>query len=222
MILQHLKSYFLGENMRTQELNKLQKLCDEFDLDIQRYDVDVYSYEDLERMIYHDAGVKTPKMEEEELMAWDAIAEWYDEQPLEDKMYIPEDMKQKIEMINCLVLKFNHRQFGFAVNLLTMLFKGNMMERTHRVLEVNKKLSAKHRVLWFMGPQKVTDQILIELQKRNIHPRILRNSFLRRDFIHYHNGKMFMMSNSLFKKATEKVSRQGEKEQQRQLLKALS
>ena len=100
------------------------------------------------------------------------------------------------QLRNCLVLSFSSREFDFAVKILLATHKANLTTRSKQILEVNKHLQqgVKIRILWFIGSKQLTNNILMELRdKHNLRPRILRDSFLRADFLHYANGKMWNM-----------------------------
>lgn len=210
--------------MKKHELKKLEKLADSLELDIQHFDLDSYEYHEIKEQMLKSAHVPTINELDEEVLlwdtmgsqdrrlTWDSIAEFYDRRPF------PEASKVKVELLNCLVLKFSQRHYGFAVQVLTKLFKGNLMHRTHRIIEANKHTQSKHRVLWFVGYKKTTNRILEELEKRNVFPRILRDSFLRRDFLHYHNGQIFNISRREFKEMQRRKAVTFKKEQILQLI----
>lgn len=194
----------MGENLNNLEIHKLKKFCDTHGIDRAEID-DSLTYweakEHLDKFVTKDAD---DLLEWEELLKddseqWKANADFYDSLSVEQKMFI------RPEFLNCLVLKFYASHFGFAVDLLSMLFKGNMTPRTKQTIEMNKNKRMKHRVLWFVGHRKTTDRVLEELYKRNIRPRILRNSLLRRDFRHYCNGQILNMNKSKFKDAKRKM-----------------
>jgi hypothetical protein len=193
--------------MRKQEIERLRKLARRLDLDIQEYDMKAFDYQQIKEQMLQRAGIKTQEMKDKEFLIWDAAAEQYDNLPIEQKVYIPENVPgQQIEFINCLILKFNVHDFSLAKKILMAKYRGNMMTRTHRILEANKKMTSKIRMIWFMGYKETTNRILEELrEKHNIRPRILRDSFLRRDFLHYADGQIYVMKKKHFREEQQKI-----------------
>lgn len=201
--------------MRPQEIKKLKKLCNSLDLDWQEYDYIASNYQTIKEQILKKAFIKTKQMEEEDMLAWDGVAEYYDTRALEEKFYVPEEMQYKVEFLNCLVLRFSVRDFGFAVNIVKTKFRGNLMNMSKRVLETNRKAANKTRILWFIGVKEVTNMILHELESHQIRPRILRNSFFPRHFLHYANGKIYPVKRTVFKHMMKKQSAKLETEEKR-------
>jgi hypothetical protein len=182
--------------MRQQEKHKLEQLAIEYDLDPQQFDYESATYDSVKAQILKliDAPAK------ETNLLWVSQADWYNSQEIEQKVYIPSDVANN-ELKNCLVLSFNARQYGFAVKMLMAKFKGNLMHRSQKIIEGNKHLSQgnKIRILWFFGSKQATNMILDDLRvKHNLQPRVLRDSYLRRDDLHYANGKIFRMKHEDF------------------------
>ena len=181
------------------------KLAKRLDLDYQEFDMVAFGYQTIKEQMMKHVGLKTVQMQEKEFLVWNSMAEMYDNTPLEEKVYVPDDLQAQSEFINCLVLCFSSREYGYAVRLLTAKFKANMMERTKKIIEANKKIGGrKERFLWFMGWRENTDKILRELEHFNVHPRILRNSFLRRHYLHYYHGQIIQMKQKDFIALTKK------------------
>jgi hypothetical protein len=191
--------------MRKQEADRLRKLARSLDIDYQEFDMQAYDYQTVKAQMLKRAGVTTEEMQKKQLQTWESAAEAYDNLPLEQKIYISDDGEFTFELPNCLVLEFRPHDWGLAVKILTYFFKGNMMHVTERLLD-NRKLAARLRMLWFIGHKKTTSGILAELEKHNIRPRILRNSYLRRDFLHYANGNIYPMKTRDFKTIVTKQS----------------
>lgn len=202
---------------RSQEFQKLQKLARKLDIDYQEWDYQVQSYDEIKRSMLKKAGMQTPQIVQEVADEWQSIAEYYDNLSIEERTYIPSDSTVKIELVNVLVLKFHPRMFGFAKDVLIAKFKGNIMDRTWRILEANKQLHPPIRILMLMGQRRSTDMMLEELEKHNIRPQIIRNSYLRRDFLHYLNGRFYPMSKRQFREATEPQSVLAIKEEEKLL-----
>lgn len=192
--------------MRKQEFEKLKKLASYYDQDWMEYDFEAQGYDEIKEAILRRARVKTKQMEDNEFLAWEGLAQNFDQIPFEQRVVIPEGYMPKIEFTNCLVLQFTTRDFDFALRVLMHKFKGNFMRKTDKIIEANKQVLAKHRVLWLMGHRKVTDMMLTELEKHQIRPRILRNSYLRRDFLHYADGQILSLSKRQFKELKQKQS----------------
>jgi hypothetical protein len=181
--------------MRNQEKIKLQQLAEEHDLDPQAFDYDSASYDVIKEQILKLAGATA----KEDLM-WTAQEHWYNAQEIAQKVYIPEDVAST-EMKNCLVLSFSARHYGFAVKMLLAEHPNTFMHKTNRIIANNKKLSPgnKVRILWFFGSKKTTNKILQDLrEKHNVHPQVLRDSYLRRDDLHYANGELLSMKKKDF------------------------
>jgi hypothetical protein len=114
---------------------------------------------------------------------------------------------QNMDFLNCLVLSFSTRHYGLAVKILTAKYKRNLMQRTQRILKANAHSTMKIRVLWFIGTKQQTTAILDDLrEKHNINPRVLRDSYLRRDRVHYANGTIYKMSKRTFEHLRQKQS----------------
>jgi len=193
--------------MRRQELLRLKKLCTKHDLDYQEFDYEAYDFQTIKRMILKRAGVETEEMLRDEEAEWESIAELYDYLSLEEKSYIPQEMEINPEFPpNILTIQLNRRHLGLALQILLKKFKGNMMTgkdgepRIERFLDVQGRTN--RAIVWFIGRRKVTDQIVPELASHNIYPRTLRNFMLRRDFLHYFNGRWFPLSKRAFKEMT--------------------
>lgn len=137
---------------------------------------------------------------------------WVEQQYMEQEANIDRDMMracqaQNMDFFNCLVLSFSVRHYGLAVKILTAKYKQNLMARTQRILKANKHSPMKIRVLWFIGSKKQTTAILDNLrEKHNILPRVLRDSYLRRNRIHYANGTIYRMPAKTFKQLQQKQS----------------
>jgi hypothetical protein len=201
--------------VRPQEEKRLKKLADELDLDEQAFDYTAYSFEQIKEQMYRKACVKTEAMLEKELLIGDGLAEMYDATTIEDKSYVPSEYLRS-DFVNMLVLSFNVHDYSLAKQLLLAKYKANMMPRSHKIMEANKHMTTKIRIVWFMGSKEATNQILRELtEKHNLRPRILRDSYFRRDFAHYYNGVMYHMSRANFQTATTKQSVTLETEQER-------
>ena len=209
--------------MRKQEIERLRKIAQRLDLDIQEYDLEAFDYQQIKEQMLRRACIKTQEMEDKEFLIWDAVAEQYDNLPIEQKVYIPENVPgQQIEFINCLVLSFNTHDFSLAKKVLMAKYRGNMMTRTHKILEANKKMTSKIRMIWLMGYKETTNRILEELrEKHNIRPRILRDSYFRRDFLHYADGQIYVMKKKHFRDMQKKQSVVLEEEQQKIIEKML-
>ena len=110
------------------------------------------------------------------------------------------------QFVNCLVLEIRQKDYSYAMRLLSKLFQDSFMSRMERIVEANKESSSKHRIVWLIGSKETTDLIKAELEKHLIRPRILRDSFLRRDFIHYHKGSICVCSKKVFKETQAKTS----------------
>ena len=191
---------------RKQEFEKLKSLCNSLDLDWQLFDMEAYGYEDIKKQIYKYVGLKDKQMQEEEYLAWEGLAQAFDQTAFEERVVIPEGYLPNVQFVNCLVMQFKPRDFDFALRVLLHKFKGNFMEKTEKILEANKSTLSKHRVLWLMGHRKVTDLMLTELEKHQIRPKVLRNSYLRRDFAHYFNGHLYPISKQTFRELKTKQS----------------
>ena len=209
--------------MRKQEIERLRKIAQRLDLDIQEYDTKAFDFQQIKEQMLKRAGIKTQEMKDKEFLIWDAVAEQYDNLPIEQKVYIPENVPgQQIEFINCLVLSFNMHDFSLAKKVLMAKYRGNMMTRTHKIFEANKKMTSKIRMIWLMGYKETTNRILEELrEKHNIRPRILRDSYLRRDFLHYADGQIYVMKKKHFRDMQKKQSVVLEEEQQKIIEKML-
>lgn len=209
--------------MRKQEIERLRKIAQRLDLDIQEYDLEAFDYQQIKEQMLQRAGIKTQEMKDKEFLIWDAVAEQYDNLPIEQKVYIPENVPgQQVEFINCLVLSFNTHDYSLAKKVLMAKYRGNMMTRTHRILEANKKMTSKIRMIWLMGYKETTNRILEELrEKHNIRPRILRDSYFRRDFLHYADGQIYVMKKKHFRDMQKKQSVVLEEEQQKIIEKML-
>ena len=194
--------------MRTQEIERLKKLARKLDLDYQEFDYRAFDYTSIKEQMLKQAGLRTPEMLEQELIIWDNVAEQYDMTPIEQRVYIPDDMvNQEADFMNMLVLSFNAHDYSLAKKILLAKYKGNMMPRTLQIMEANKKVTWKIRMMWFMGRKEVTNTILEEMrEKHNLRPRVLRDSYFRRDFIHYANGKLYFMRKGDFKAMMQKQS----------------
>lgn len=203
--------------MRRQDVERLKALARHLDLDWMNWDYVAQGYDEIKKGMLKKAGMQTPQMVQEVADEWQSVAEYYDNLPLEQRMYIPPDSMMTIELVNVLVLKFNQRMFGFAKNILIAKFRGNIMDRTWRILEANKRLRPPIRILMLMGQRRTTDMVLEELEKHNIKPQIIRNSYLRRDFLHYRNGVWYPLSRRQFREATEPQSVLALKEEEKLL-----
>jgi len=193
--------------MRIQEKKRLLNLARKLQIDYQEFDFEAFDYQQIKEQMYRKVSIKTPEMTEKEFLIWDAVAEQYDNLPIESKVYIAENVPGQLEFINCLILKFNVHDYSLAKKVLMAKYRGNMMTRTHKIFEANKKMTAKIRMIWLMGYKETTNRILEELrEKHNIRPRILRDSFFRRDFLHYAYGTMYQMRKSNFKYLMSKQS----------------
>ena len=209
--------------MRIQEKKRLLNLARKLQIDYQEFDFEAFDYQQIKEQMLRRACIKTQEMEDKEFLIWDAVAEQYDNLPIEQKVYIPENVpEQQVEFINCLVLSFNVHDYSLAKKVLMAKYRGNMMTRTHKILEANKKMTSKIRMIWLMGYKETTNRILEELrEKHNIRPRILRDSFFRRDFLHYADGQMYVMKKKHFRDMQKKQSVVLEEEQQKIIEKML-
>lgn len=193
--------------LRKQEKKRLIDLCNRYDLDWQTYDMTAYDYPTVKRMILQDAHVKTDGMVEEELAYWEAMAEYFDSRPIEEKV-VAADPQAIIEQTLpvCLLVFFVHRsRMSLALKVLDQ-FKGNM----HR-FGVSRRTDKRGRpvgsgIVWMVGKRETTRLILRELGQRNIRVRVLRNSAFRRDFLHYYNGRFYGLKRKVMKQVTSKVS----------------
>ena len=201
--------------MRRQEFVKFKEECGRLDADWMNFDIANISYVEAMRQLHRQYGVQTEKEEKAQFVAWEALAEYYDDRPAEEKVYIPEGFQPNVDFNNCLVLSFRQRDFGFALNLLKATFKGNFMEKSKAELEKSKEMKLPFRIVSFIGAKETTNRIMEEIQKHDIHPRVLRNSFFRRDFLHYYNGRMLMMSKRDFREFVKKQSLRNERIEQR-------
>jgi hypothetical protein len=194
--------------MRPQEAEKIRTLCHKLDLDWMEFDLRNMDYSEAKKQAFRRAGIKTPEMKNEEMLAWGAVAEYYDSLSIEQKVYIPDEMiGQEADFVNMLVLSFNVHDYSLAKKILLARYKGNMMPRTLQIMEANKKAAWKIRMMWFMGRKEVTNTILQELkEKHNLRPRVLRDSYFRRDFVHYANGHLYFMKKGYFKAMMQKQS----------------
>ena len=194
--------------MRTQEIERLKALARTLDIDYQEFDYKAFDYQTVKEQMLKRACVQTVEMREKALVIWDNMAEQYDMTPLEQRVYIPDDMvNQEADFVNMLVLSFNVHDYSLAKKILLAKYRGNMMPRTLQIMEANKKAAWKIRMMWFMGRKEVTNTILEELkEKHNLRPRVLRDSFFRRDFVHYANGSLYFMRKGDFKAMMQKQS----------------
>jgi hypothetical protein len=194
--------------VRNQEIDRLKALARKLDIDYQEFDFRAFGYQEIKEQMLKRACVRTPEMMEKELVIWDNVAEQYDMTPIEQKVYVPEDMvNQEANFVNMLVLSFNVHDYSLAKKILLVKYKGNMMAQTQKILEANKKSTWKLRMMWFMGPKEVTNTILEDLREKHLlRPRVLRDSYFRRDFIHYADGKLYFMRKSDFKALMQKQS----------------
>lgn len=192
--------------MRSQEVMRLRELAHRLDLDWKAFDYVAYSYRQIKEQMLKTAGQKDEQMEEDEFLAWESQAEHYDSLSFEEKTMIPNGVTG-VQMLNCLVVQFSQRHFKFAVDILSKTFKGNFMWRTSRVLEN----PSSHRVLWFVGLKETTNRIQDELARHSIWFRVMRDSYFRRDFVHYYNGKIYPVSKKVFREMNEKASIREEK-----------
>ena len=195
--------------MRPQEIERLKQLARKLDIDHQEFDFNAgFDYQTIKGQMLKRACIRTPDMMEKDLVIWDATAEMYDSVPVEQKVYIPDEMiGQEADFINMLVLSFNVHDYSLAKKILLAKYKGNMMPRTLQIMEANKKATWKIRMMWFMGRKEVTNTILEELKlKHNLRPRVLRDSYFRRDFVHYANGHLYFMKKGDFKAMMQKQS----------------
>lgn len=190
--------------MRPQEFKKLKALCRRYDLDWMEFDYNAFDYDTIKLMILKKAGVKTPEIEALETATWEATAEYYDSLAIEEKMFIPPELEIQPEFPpNILVIQLFRRHLGLALQLLQKMFKGNMMRgkdgepRIERLLD--ERGATIYAIVWFIGRREVTDKIVPELLKHDIYPKLLRNYPLRRDFLHYHNGKWWPISRRVFR-----------------------
>jgi hypothetical protein len=116
--------------------------------------------------------------------------------------------KTGINLVNCLVIDLPPRFYKYSLEVLGQTFKANFMKRTKKVIADNKKYSEKIRVLWFMGDKKTTDLIQETLRKRQIWFRVLRDSYLRRDFVVYRNGKLYNVNKRKLQPLMEQQAQQ--------------
>ncbi len=117
-------------------------------------------------------------------------------------------MTQPTNFVNCLIIEINQKEYTFAMQLLTQQFKNNFMARMEKIIEANQTGPAKHRVIWLSGTKQETENIKEMLQSHNIHFRTLRDSFMRRDFQHYFNGKIVTMDKKSFLAVESKYLKQ--------------
>jgi hypothetical protein len=167
--------------------------------------------------IHRRAGVKTKQEENDEYAAWEGMAEQYDSRVFEEKIYVPEGMQIQVNFKYCMVLRFRVRDYNFAVRIIKVLFKGNLMERSNKILETNKETRYKTRMLWFIGEQRTMTKILEELYKRQVYPHILRNSPFRRDFLHFYKGTFYPISRRDFKEMVRGASKKSQREHEQLL-----
>ena len=202
--------------MRKQEKKRLLNLARKLQIDYQEFDFEAFDYQQIKEQMLQRACIKTKEMEDKDFLIWDAVAEQYDNLPIESKVYIAENVPGQLEFINCLILKFNVRDFSLAKKVLMVKYRGNMMTHTHKIFEANKKMTSKIRMIWLMGYKETTNRILEELrEKHNIRPRILRDSYFRRDFLHYADGQIYVMKKKHFRDMQKKQSVVLEEEQQK-------
>lgn len=207
--------------LRKQEIERLKQLARKLDIDYQEYDFEAYGYEEIKEQMCRRAGVKTNAMKEKEFLVWDAVAEQYDNLQIEQKVYMPENVPEQ-EFINILILSFTVHDYSLAKVILLKKYRGNMMPETHKVIEANKHSPSKIRMMWFMGRKEVTDKILRELiEKHNLRPKVIRDSFCRRDFVHYANGRLYYMKRKDFRDMQKKQSIILEEEQRKMLEKLI-
>lgn len=183
--------------MRLQEIEKLKKLAQSFDVDPSLFDFANGEYQDTKAQIHRAAGVTTEDIQAQQSLMWNSMAEQYDATKFDDKIFQVEGNGQ---LKNCLVLSFGAREFGFAVKMLVAKYKANLTTRSKQIIDINKHLQAscKIRILWFIGSKQATNSIMEEMRKHNLRPRIIRDSFLRSDFVHYAHGKIYNMPNRAF------------------------
>ena len=205
--------------LRKQDINRIKKECKRYDLDHQEYDFEAQSYAEIMNDIHKRAGVKTPQMVEEEEAQWESVAEYVDSRTIEEKVHVPEGTRPASPFVNCLVLKFRPHDFSLAKTVLTAMFKGNIMDRTWKILQMKTQLHSTERYLWLMGHRHTTDMMLAELRKRNIRPRILRNYNLRNDFTQYHNSQLIPMRRSEYRKMMQPASTENEQRLQKLMTK---
>lgn len=203
--------------LRPQEIARIKKECHKFDFDWMDYDFEALSYEDIMADIHKRAGVQTKQEMEMEFAAWEGVAEQYDNSAFEEKIYVPEGLQVKIDFKYCMVLRFRVRDFKFAVRIIKALFKGNLMERSDKILKVNQETRFKTRMLWFMGEQRTMTHILEELYKRQVYPHVLRNSPFRRDFLHFFKGNFYPMKRGDFMEIVRGASKKKQREHERLL-----
>lgn len=194
--------------MRPQEIERLKTLARKLDIDYQEFDYKAFDYQTIKEQMLKRACIRTPEMLEKNLVIWDSMAEQYDMTPIEQRVYISDEMTdQEADFVNMLVLSFNVHDYSLAKKILLAKYKGNMMPRTLQIMEANKKATWKIRMMWFMGRKEVTNTILEEMrEKHNLRPRVLRDSFFRRDFVHYADGSLYFMKKGDFKAMMQKQS----------------
>lgn len=182
--------------MRKQEYLKLQKLVNSLDLDIQSYDVIAYSYEEIKRQILKDAHLESAEMTKERYALYETSEQWYNDQALEQKLYIPSELQLREDMpLNCLVVYVFRHRAKFAINLTQSLYKGNFMKRKDGKDKIDW-VPSSNAIMWFAGRREVTDEIQDELRRHNIYFKVLRNSPFRRDFLQHFHGKMYPITKS--------------------------
>lgn len=182
--------------LRQQEIQRLKKICNRFDLDYQEYDYEAYSYSQILEQILQRAGVENKDMENLRYGGYETSAEFYDSRMIEEKLYIPENLQLRPDMpLNCLVVYVYRLRAKFAINLTQKLYKGNFMKRKDGKDKIDWVPNSS-AIMWFAGRREVTDEIQDELRRHNIYFKVLRNSPFRRDFIQYFKGRMYPLKRS--------------------------
>lgn len=177
-------------------------MCRKYDLDIESYDL-LLDYQEVKEQILKDAGF----VDEDNLMeSWQSMAEYMDSVPLEQRVMAPAGSPKELDLPpNILVLYVYRQHVSLAVGLAESKFKANL-HRFGIVRQAGIKGTTGAAVMWFISTKQVTDVIMEELEKRNIGFRVLRNSYKRRDFLHYYNGSFYNTSRGVMKQVATKVS----------------
>lgn len=193
--------------MRKQDINRLKKLCQRCDDDIQAYDVEVYSYREVKRMILKKAGIKTAEIEKEEFEYWQSMAEYWDSLAIEDKVVVVGRPAEQKLPIYCLVLVVHRFHITLALRILNNKFKGNL----HRFGVVRRKDKRGNPVgsaaVWIKGTRQTTQMIMDEFARHNLYYRVLRHYPFRQDYLHYNKGRFYNLPRSIMKQVRQKVSK---------------
>ena len=193
----------MKDEVRQRDYDRLAELCRKYDLDIEAYDLTL-GYQEVKEQILKDAGfVDEDKLAE----SWESMAEYMDSIPLEQKIMAPVGSPKELEMPQNLLIIYVYRQHvSLAVALVESKFKSNL-HRFGIVRQANiRGYQIGAAVMWFFSAKQAANIITEEFEKRNISFRVIRNNYIRRDFLHYYNGRFYNIPRGTMEHITKKVS----------------